>query len=220
MLPVCVVLCMPGQYWAFPSLPTIIATGRRACLLQDFAGILQRFLSIYQAGIGGAHRYSGVVVHTGDCTAQCIPNMFCGVRVWRSCRLIHLGDVALLKEIKDYPRRVGCGVIVLIAVVIPEMPPVKCHEGVWQNAHVELIDGVSVREHKDKAWSWRVVIFPGAPSDLPGTKVPVAACLPRMRFTVVRVRPMRPSIALCLTGKSSTSCLIPTWGWTGHYENN
>ena len=30
------------------------------------------------------------------------PNMFYGAAVWRSCRLLHLGDIALLKKIKDY----------------------------------------------------------------------------------------------------------------------
>ena len=65
--------------------------------------------------------------HTGDCTAKFIPNMFYGVAVWRSWRLLHLGDVTLLKEIKDYSSTVRCGVIVLVAVVIPEMLPGKWH---------------------------------------------------------------------------------------------
>ena len=48
--------------------------------------------------------------------------------------------------------------------------------------------------------------------DLPGTKVPVAACLRRMRLMVVRVRPTRPAIALCCMpsrASASTSCLVP-----------
>ena len=52
-----------------------------------------------------------------------IPNMFYGVAVWRCCRLHYLGDVALLKEIKDYPSMLRCGVIVLVAVVIPKKLP-------------------------------------------------------------------------------------------------
>ena len=49
----------------------------------------------------------------------------------------------------------------------------------------------------NKAWSWRGVVFQGAPLDLPVTKVPVAACLRRMWLMVARVRPIRPAIALC-----------------------
>ena len=56
----------------------------------------------------------GRVVHTGDCTTQFIPNMLYEVAVWRSWRLLHRGDVALLKETKNYPSTVRCGVIVLV----------------------------------------------------------------------------------------------------------
>ena len=76
--------------------------------------------------------------------------MFYGVAVWRSCRLFHLGDVALLKEIKQdmYPSMVRCGIIALVEVVIPEVLPGKWHQRVSQNAPVELTGEVSVGEHK------------------------------------------------------------------------
>ena len=88
------------------------------CLLQAFTSILQGFLPIYPTRLGGAHQHSGAVVHTGDFTTQFIPTMFCGVTVWRSYRLLHHGDVALLKEIKDFPSWVRYSFIVLVAVVI------------------------------------------------------------------------------------------------------
>ena len=52
MLSVCVVLCMPSQYQVFPPLAAIIAARRR--------GVLQIFLPIFPAGLGGAHHESGV----------------------------------------------------------------------------------------------------------------------------------------------------------------
>ena len=61
----------------------------------------------------------GHVFHTDDFTAQFIPNLFHGVAVWRSCRLLNLGDGALLKEINDYPSTVRCGVIVSVDIAIP-----------------------------------------------------------------------------------------------------
>ena len=75
----------------------------------------------------------------------------------------------------------------------------------------------------NKAWSWRGVVFRWAPMDLPGTRVPVAACLRRMRLTVARVRPTRPAIAPChipWRASASTLCLNTYRGWTGHYYNN
>ena len=51
-------------------------------------------------------RFWGQVVHNDDSTASFIPHMIYGVPVWRSCRLLHLGVVLLLKEIKDYPSTV------------------------------------------------------------------------------------------------------------------
>ena len=62
------------------------------------------------------------------------------------------------------------------------------------------------------ARSGRSVVFRGAPLDLPGTNVPVAACLQRRRLTVARVRPTRPAIAFCRMPSwacASTACLIP-----------
>ena len=72
-------------------------------------------------GVAELTKILGWDVHIGDGTARFIPYMLYGAVVWRSCRRLHLGYVALLKEIKDYPSTVRCGVIVLVAVVIPEM---------------------------------------------------------------------------------------------------
>ena len=80
-----------------------------------------------QQGLAELTKILGRVVHTGDCMAQSIPNMFYGVAVWRSCMLLHLGDIALQQEIKDSPSTVKCGVIILLAVVIPEMVPGNWH---------------------------------------------------------------------------------------------
>ena len=82
LLPFGVLLCMPGQYWAFPPLAVITATGRRGMLA----------------------------------TRRCRHSMEL-LAVWRSCRLLHLGDVEMLKEIKDYPSSVKGGVIILVAGV-------------------------------------------------------------------------------------------------------
>ena len=117
--PVGVVLCMPGQYRVCPPLAGIIATRRRdykalRAFYRDFCPFIQH----WQAELT---KIRGRVVHTGDCMAQCIPNMFYGVAVWLSCRLLHLGDVSLLQEIIDCPSTVRCGIIALVAVVIPEM---------------------------------------------------------------------------------------------------
>ena len=48
--------------------------------------------------------------------------------------------------------------------------------------------------------------------DLPGTKIPVAACLRGMWLTVTQVIPTQPAIALCRIpsrANASTSCLMP-----------
>ena len=90
------------------------------------------------------------------------------------------------------------------------------------------VDGCPVRPHflqislmkrscrtiLNKAWSWWGMVFWEAHFDLPGTEVPMATCLWRMRLTVARVRPTRPAIALCRMpsrASTSTSCLIPIW---------
>ena len=41
-----------------------------ACLLQGVASVLEGFLPIYSAQLGGTHQDSGAVVHTGDCTTH------------------------------------------------------------------------------------------------------------------------------------------------------
>ena len=79
-------------------------------------------------GLAELTKILGRVVHNdGDCTTQFIPNMFYGVAVWRSCRPLHLGDVALLKKIKEYLSMVRCAFIALVMVVITKMLPGKWH---------------------------------------------------------------------------------------------
>ena len=209
--------------------------------------------------------------------------MFNGVAVWRSCRLLYLGDFALLKEIKDYPSMVRCGVIVLVVVVTPEMLPANgtkvFQEVIWHhyeklprrvpNHQQPGIVGIRDRHRRwhaangplsgsatsvstpcgdgDGCPSTRAFLcvyrhsdhdgFPANPHsiriplprlqgprtygailydhhqqstiltrcgltrspfvDLSGTTDLVAACFLRMRWTVTRVRPTRPAIALC-----------------------
>ena len=128
MLPVGVVLCMPGQYRVFPPLAaTIGARCRGNTCYKALQAFYMDFCPSIQQDLVDPTKILGMFVHTGDCMAQFIPNMFYGVVVWRSFRLLHLGDVALLKEIKDYPTTVRCGVILLVAVAIPEMVPGKWH---------------------------------------------------------------------------------------------
>ena len=143
LLPVGVVVCMPGQYQVFLPLAAIIDAGRRDMLATGQCRHSRDFCPFTQQAMVNLTKILGWIVHTGDCTAQFIQNMFYGGSVWRSCRLLHLGDVALLKKVKDYPSPARCGVIVLIAVIITKMLP-----GKWQNAHVELTGEVSVGEHK------------------------------------------------------------------------
>ena len=64
----------------------------------------------------------------------------------------------------------------------------------------------------NKAQSWRGAAFRGAPMDLPGTRVPVAACLRRMWLIVAQVKSTWPPIAHCCMPSwtsASTLCLIP-----------
>ena len=61
----------------------------------------------------------------------------------------------------------------------------------------------STKHGLDEVWSSEV------PVDMPGTKVPVTACLQRIQLTVALVRPTQPAIALChmpSRASSSTSC--------------
>ena len=85
------------------------------------------FCSFIGQGLAEFNMILGWVVHTGDCMAEIIPNIFYGVTVWRLCSLHRHGDVAMLKKIKDYLGTMRCGVIVLVAVVIPKMRPGKWH---------------------------------------------------------------------------------------------
>ena len=144
-----VVLCMPGPYHIFLPEAAIIAAGHRDILATRHCRPFYRCFCLFiQQGLVELTKILGRVVHTGDCTAQYIPNKFYRVAVWWSCRLLHLGDIALLKEIKDCPSVVRCGVIVFVAVVIPESLPGKWHQRVSQNAPLELTSDVSVGGHK------------------------------------------------------------------------
>ena len=136
-LAVGVVLCMQDQYGVFPPLAAIIAARRRDMLGTRHCRRSTR-ISAHVSSRAELNKILGRAVHTGDYTAQFIPNMLYGVAVWRSCRLLHLGDVALLKKIKDSLIIMRCVVTVLVAVIIPEMLPGKWHLGVSQNAPVQL----------------------------------------------------------------------------------
>ena len=128
VLPVGVELCMPGQYRIFPPLAVIITARRHGMLAarrcRRSTGIAAKFIL---QGLAELIKILERVVHTGDCTAKLIPNTFYEFAVWRSWRLLHLGDFALLKEIKDYPNMVRCGVLLLVAVLFSEMLPGKWH---------------------------------------------------------------------------------------------
>ena len=123
-----VVLCMPVQHQIFPPLAEIIAARCRGMLATRCCRHFYRdFCPFIQQGLVEITMILGRFVYTGDCMAQFIPNMLCGVAVWRSCRLLHLCDAVLLKGVKDYLSTVKCGNIILVAVVIPKMLPGKWH---------------------------------------------------------------------------------------------
>ena len=120
--------CVPDRYRVSPPLAAVIAARRRGMFATRRWGRCTRISAhLSSRCLAELTKILERVVHTGDGTAQFIPNMFYWVAVWRSCRLLHLGDVALLKEIMDYPSTVRCGVIVLVAVVIPKMLPGQWH---------------------------------------------------------------------------------------------
>ena len=127
MLPVGLVLCMPVEYRAIPPLAAIIATRRRGMLATKRCRHSTR-ISVHlssRAWRNSTRFWVGLSI-----LVIARPNsshMFYGVAVWQTCRLLHFGDVAPLKGIKDYLSTVRCGVIVLVAVVIPEMLPDKRH---------------------------------------------------------------------------------------------
>ena len=106
------------------------------------------FFPVDPTGLGGARHDFGVGRPYWWLYGPIHTKYVYGAAVWRSCRLLHFGDVALLKEIKYYPSIVRCGVILLVAVFIPEMLPGKWHSGFSQIAPVELTE-VSVGEHRD-----------------------------------------------------------------------
>ena len=119
--------------------PITQATGLLGPLQQQSYKVLQAFYRDFcpfiQQGLPELTKILGRVVHSGDCTAQFILNMFYGVAVWRSCRLLRLDDVALLKEIKDYPSMVRCGVIVLVVVVAAWQMALSCFAKCPSRAH-------------------------------------------------------------------------------------
>ena len=134
-LPGGLVLCVPGQYRVFPPLAAIIAASRRGIL----ATRRWRRCTGICANLSSRAWRSSSRVHRADCSAQFIPKMFYGVTVGRSWRLLHLCDIALLvlEEIENYPSTMRSGVVILIAVVVPEIMPGKWHSGVLQNAPIE-----------------------------------------------------------------------------------
>ena len=121
MLPVGVVLYMSGQYWVVSPLATVFAARHRGMLAQrccrHSTGISAHLSSRVLVELT---KIPGRVVHTGDCIARFIPTMFYELAVWRSCRLLYLGDNAQLKETKDCQSMVRCGVILLVAAVSPK----------------------------------------------------------------------------------------------------
>ena len=128
VLPVGVALCMLGRYQVFPPQAAITAT--RRCGMPAIRRCRRSvgFLPIYPTGHGGAQQDYRV-----DCPCWLLhgpihpQKMIYGLTVWRSCSLLPLGDVALLKEIKDHLSMVRCGIIILVVVVIPEMLLGKWH---------------------------------------------------------------------------------------------
>ena len=127
-LAVGVVLCMPGQYRVFPPLAAIFVTRRRSMLAtrrcKSSTGISVHSSS--RAWQSSPRLWGGLSILM---IARPNSSQMCsrGVAVWRSCRLLHLGDVALLKKIKDYMSMVMCCIIVLVATVIPELLPDESH---------------------------------------------------------------------------------------------
>ena len=110
---------MPGQYRVFLPPAVKIATRHRGMLATRCCKP-STGNSAHLSNRAEFTKTLGRVFHTADCTAHFFPNMFYGVAVWRSCKLLHLGDIAELKEIKNYPSTFSCGSIVLLAVVITE----------------------------------------------------------------------------------------------------
>ena len=114
-----VYLCMPGQYRVFQPLAPIIAASRRDRLATEHCRSSTGISAcpfIQQRMVELTKFWGGLSI-----LAQFIPNMFYGVAVWQSCRLLHFGDVALLKKIKDYLSTVMCGVIFLVNSLRPRV---------------------------------------------------------------------------------------------------
>ena len=123
MLPVGVILCMPGQYHIFLPLAAIIAAWRHGMLATRRC----RCCTGITAHLSSRAWRSSLWSWGGWLHGPFNPKIFYVVAVWRSYRLLHLGDVALLKEINDYPSTVRFDTIVLVAVVTPEKLPGKWH---------------------------------------------------------------------------------------------
>ena len=136
MLPFGLVLCILSQYRLFPPLAARRcrgSTGISAHLTSMAWWRSQRFrggLSILVIAQPNSSQICSMRLQYGD-LAGC-----------------SIDDIALLKEIKDYPIMVRCGILILEVVVILEMLAGKWHWGVSQNAPIELPGEVSVRQHK------------------------------------------------------------------------
>ena len=80
-------------------------------------------------------------------------------------------------------------------------------------------NSLSVPSRPEHSRSWRCVLFRRAPMDWPGIKVPVAACLWKIRLTMAWVRLTWPTIAFCCISSrvsANTPCLTPI-GVGRHY---
>ena len=112
-------VCIPGQHWVFPP-PTAIITTRSHGMLDTRRCKRSTGISAHLSSWAwrSSPRFWGRL-STHDPIHPKYVLWVCSLAIL----LLHLGDVALLKEIRDYPSTVRCGVIVLVAVVIPENLP-------------------------------------------------------------------------------------------------
>ena len=124
MLPVGVVLCMPGQHWVFPP-PTAIIPARSHGMLDIRRCKCSTWISAHLSSRAwrSSPRFWGRLfthgpIHPKHVLWVCSLAILQAAPSWWRC---------LLNEIRDYPSTVRCGVIVLVAVVIPEMLPGKWH---------------------------------------------------------------------------------------------
>ena len=114
-----------GQYWVLSPLAGMIAALCGGMLATRLCRCSIGIFPIYPAGPGqSSPRFWGglcLLVIARPKSSQ----------IWGcSLTILQAGDVALLKEIKDCPSTVSCGIIIWVAVAILEMLPGKWHQGV------------------------------------------------------------------------------------------